>query len=87
MTAVAAPEYSPSSPKYPDISIRLVGEDGNGFFIVGRTLDALRRGGVDAINRNAYRDWAMDGDYNHLLWVTMCTVNTDEDEEDEFYDD
>ena len=34
-------------PLYPDIQVKLVGEDGNAFFVIGSVRKALRRGGVD----------------------------------------
>ena len=34
-------------PLYPHINVKLVGEDGNAFFIIGKVRQALRRGGVD----------------------------------------
>ena len=35
------------NPKYPDITVRLVGEDGNPFAILGAVKEALKHGGVD----------------------------------------
>jgi hypothetical protein len=35
-----------SEPKYPDVSVRLVGEDGNAFAIMGRVSAALRDAGI-----------------------------------------
>jgi hypothetical protein len=34
--------------KYPDVTVRLSGEDGNAFLIIGRVSRALRRAGVPA---------------------------------------
>ena len=31
-----------SEPKYPEISVRLVGENGNAFYILGKCLSAMR---------------------------------------------
>ena len=31
--------------KYPDVTVRLVGEDGNVFSVIGRVARGLRRGG------------------------------------------
>lgn len=63
-------------PKHPDIEVRLVGEDGNAFAILGRVQGALRRAGVDQAEIEAYRTEATSGDYDHLLrttteWVTV----------------
>jgi hypothetical protein len=33
-------------PKHPNVKVRLIGLDGNGFLVMGRVHDALRRAGV-----------------------------------------
>ena len=63
-------------PKYNDIEVRLIGEDGNSFFIVGKVSKALRNNGVPDKEIAAYIDEAMSGDYDHLLTTTMNTVKT-----------
>ena len=35
-----------SSPKYPEITVRLVGENGNAFYILGKCLSAMRRANI-----------------------------------------
>ena len=62
--------------KYPNIRVKLVGEDGNAFAIMGRVDRALRKARVSMTERNAYRNEAMSGDYNHLLATTMKWVET-----------
>lgn len=62
--------------KYPEIEVKLTGEDGNGFFIVGRTSQALRNGGVAREEVSDFIVQATSGDYDHLLqtvmeWVTV----------------
>lgn len=62
--------------KYEHITVKLVGEDGNAFAILGRVKRALRQGGVDTEEVNAFWAEATSGDYNHLLrtakaWVTV----------------
>lgn len=66
-----------SEPKYPDVHVQLSGEDGNAFFIIGRTTRAMRRGGVSKEERDAYVKEATSGDYDHLLTTTMRWVDTD----------
>jgi len=34
--------------KFPNVQVRLVGEDGNAFAILGRVQKALKRGGASA---------------------------------------
>jgi hypothetical protein len=62
--------------KYPKIKVKLVGEDGNAFAILGRTVEALRRGGVAREEQDAYFAEATAGDYGHLLRTTMKWVKT-----------
>ena len=67
-------------PKYPNINVRLVGEDGNAFAILGRVSRALRQGGVSDQEVAAYHAEATSGDYDHLLATTVAWVSTDDDE-------
>lgn len=66
--------YTPDSPKY-DIDVELLGHDSNAFTILARVDKALKDAGVSKLERDAVRDQAMDGDYNHLLWFVQCMVN------------
>lgn len=64
-----------SKPKYPEIEVTLVGQNGNVFNIVGIVDKALRKGGVSKEERVDFFNEAVDGDYDHLLvtcmkWVT-----------------
>ena len=63
-------------PKYPHVHVQLSGEDGNAFFIIGRTRAAMRRAGVPTDEIKAYAEDAMSGDYHNVLRVTMQTVST-----------
>lgn len=72
--------------KYPDVRVRLVGEDGNAYAIMGRVQDALRNHGVSQGECKKYIAEATSGDYDNLLRVTMSWVSTtgsDEDDENE----
>lgn len=73
--------------KFPDISVKLVGEDGNAFSILGRVKNAMCRANVETDQIDTYLNDAMSGDYNHLLQVTMETVSCDEDEDGEYDED
>lgn len=57
----------PDRPIYPDVEVQLTGEDGNAFFIIGRTAKALRRHGVPADEVAAFQNEAMAGDYDNVL--------------------
>lgn len=63
--------------KFPEVSVKLIGEDGNAFAILGRVQKAMRRAGVEKSDIEAYLKEATSGDYNHLLVTTMNTVSCD----------
>ena len=54
--------------KYPDIKVKLLGEDGNAFAIMGAVSKALKNAGVDP---KPYQTEATAGDYGNLLRVTQ----------------
>lgn len=73
--------------RYPEIKVRLVGEDGNAYAIVGRVVQAMRRSGIAPLMIDAFRTEAYGGDYDNLLrtcleWVS-CDEFYDDDEEDD----
>ncbi len=59
-----------------DIHVRLVGEDGNAFAILGRVSKALREAGREDL-ADEYLTEARTGDYDHLLQVTMQFVEVE----------
>jgi hypothetical protein len=63
-------------PKFPEIKVKLVNEDGNAFAIMGRVTSAMRRAGLQKEDIDTYRKDATTGNYDHLLRVTMETVTT-----------
>ena len=65
--------------KYPDVHVKLVGEDGNAFAILGRVAKAMRRAGCTPEQMKEYSDEATSGNYAHLLNTTMEYVNTDDE--------
>lgn len=65
--------------KYPDIHVKLVGEDGNAFVILGRVGVALRSAGISKKIRIQFTTEATAGDYDHLLQTVMGWVNTTSD--------
>jgi hypothetical protein len=69
---------------YENVTVELVGQDGNAFAILGRVQSALRRGGA---SQEAIRDFvaeATSGDYDHLLRTVMRYVNVEGDSDDDF---
>lgn len=63
--------------KYPQITIKLVGEDGNAFAILARVDVALRRANISKEIRELFKKEATSKDYNHLLQVIMQWVNVE----------
>ena len=55
--------------------VRLVGQDGNAWAIMGRVDAALRKHGYTKEDVNIYQEDAMSGDYDHLLRVTLEWVD------------
>ena len=70
------------SVKFPNVKVRLVGEDGNAFAILGRVTRAMRRAYVPKKERDAFMAEATSGDYDHLLGTVMKWVSVDLDDED-----
>lgn len=64
-------------PKYPEVVVALVGEDGNAFAILGRVSQAMKRGGVPKAEVGAFMAEAMSGDYDHLLCTAMEYVTVE----------
>ncbi len=58
-------------------TVKLIGEDGNAFAIMGRVKKALRRVGADKEYIDKYLSEATSGDYDHLLVVSMEYVDID----------
>ena len=61
-------------PKYPHIRVRLTGQDGNAFYVLGKVQEAMRRGKVTADEVKKFVDEATSVDYDHLLQVCMQWV-------------
>jgi hypothetical protein len=63
--------------KYSHVHVRLLGQDGNAFFILGRVSAALRKAGVPQEEIEDFLSEATSGDYDHMLQTVMRTVDTD----------
>lgn len=67
-----------TEPRYRKVTVRLVGEDGNAFAIMGRVSRALRRAGVpDAEVQQFHREAASAGSYDTLLYVVQRWVSVE----------
>ena len=51
--------------------VRLVGQDGNAFAVMGLAIRAAKQAGWSQEQIDAYKQQAMSGDYDNLLAVTM----------------
>jgi hypothetical protein len=63
-----------STPKYPNIRVKLVGQDSNALSIVARVVQEMRSAGIDQKDIAAYTSEATSGDYDRLLRTTMRWV-------------
>ena len=63
--------------KAPEIKpeVRLIGNDGNAFSIMGNVIKSLKKSGADKEYIDKYKKEAMSGDYDNLLCVTMDYVD------------
>ena len=51
--------------------LRLIGEDGNAFFVIGKALREAKRAGWSVEKIEAFKKEAMSGDYDHVLQTCM----------------
>ncbi len=65
------------SVKYPDISVELIGQNGNAFAIIGAVSKALRRAEVSQAEIILFQKEAMSGNYDHLLQTCMRWVEVE----------
>ena len=65
------------TPKYPDVTVNLVGEDGNARAIVGKVRKALWQADVPNPVIGDFIKEATKGDYDHLLRTVYEWVNVE----------
>ena len=65
------------APKYPEITVRLVGENGNAFYILGKCLSAMRCANIPKEEQDEFYRQATASDYNHLLIICMEWFNVE----------
>jgi hypothetical protein len=61
-------------PKYPNITAKLIGQDGNAFAIIGTVQRELRRGGVDSATIDEFVTEATSGDYDNVIATAVRWV-------------
>lgn len=84
--SVGMSEYSVINPKYPNINIPLVGEDGNAFSILGRVSRIMRQNGI-AHEWDEFHAQATDSDYDNLLRTVMTWFAHDQNLPDDYEDE
>lgn len=62
-------------PKFPSVSVKLVGKNNNAFSVMGRCRKALRKGGASEEDFKKFFGEATEGDCDHLLRTVMKWVN------------
>lgn len=63
------------SVKYPNVTVKLTGADGNVFNLLGITSRALRNAQVTPEIINTFLEEAKSGDYDHAIQTIMKWVN------------
>ena len=58
-------------PKYPDITVQLVGQDSNAYNLLGICRRAMKKADFPQSEIEAFTTEATSSDYNHLLMT--CT--------------
>ncbi len=62
-------------PKFPHITSKIIGQDGNAFNLLGIVQQDMRRAKVSYEDQKAFLDEAMSSDYDNLLITIMRWVN------------
>jgi hypothetical protein len=59
-------------PRYPDVAVKLVDEDGNAFAILGACRQAMRFARLPQAEIDAFMAEATSGNYDQLLQTCMA---------------
>ncbi|WP_296761901.1 hypothetical protein [Sediminimonas sp.] len=59
------------TPKHPEITVTLTGNDGNAFTVLGRCRQTAKAAGLSDDEIAAFMAEATAGDYDHLLQTAM----------------
>jgi hypothetical protein len=63
--------------RFPEVHVRLSGEDGNAFSILSRVQREMRRAGIPEEVIEQFIDEATSGDYDHLVATCMRWVDVE----------
>jgi hypothetical protein len=75
-----------TQPRYPDVRVKLSGEDGNAFVVLGRVARALRAAGVPRDEVELLWAEGTSGDYDHLVRVVAEWVTVGDDDDGEVWE-
>lgn len=63
--------------KHPEITVQLVGKNGNAFYILGLCKSAMERNHLPQSEIDQFMSEATSGDYNHLLATIIAWFDVD----------
>jgi len=63
--------------KYPHITVKLTGENGNAFNLISKVTYALRRNGLKQVEIDEFVTEATSGDYDNVLQTCMRWVDVE----------
>ena len=63
--------------KYPDLTVNIIGINGNAFCILGVCTREMRRHKLPQSEIDSFMNEATSGDYNHLLCVVTEWFNVE----------
>ena len=63
--------------KYPNITVSLVGQNGNAFNILGICTRAMKQADLPQTEIDSFMTEATNGGYNHLLQTAMTWFNVE----------
>ena len=66
-----------SEPKYSEITVHLVGENGNAFYILGKCLSSMRCANIPKEEQDEFYRQSTAGDYNNLLITCIEWFNVE----------
>ena len=66
-----------TKPKFPNVHVKFSDSNGNVFVLIGNTMTAMRRCGIDEDAITAFKKEAESGDYDHAIQTAMAYVEVD----------
>lgn len=64
-------------PKYPNITVKLTGVNGNAFMLIGTVQKALRQNNVPKAESDLFMEEAMAGDYDNVIQTCLKWVEVE----------